>query len=267
MHSNRFKTANDKSLGSSMIDERILSSPFDPLLLDITGRLRASSSCSASDTESLSFFVQQLGLLRMHGAGEAVMTRMGSMKSGQGEISFETMTLEFPRPSMTVFLGYNALVNTLCQLDRALPQHVASSGQIPLRDRVRFYRNKVAEHWDEYTSNIVRSGMTFKKNAAPIPVVEGAVLNTERQALLSQLKHAFGAIGAVLTWPDEKSYCGVSIEAEYGEAIFTAFEGIREGLTSITFGRGGTVFTVTGSGPELFEIRTVRPWWISATRM
>lgn len=234
-----------------MIDEPILSSPFDPLLLDIAGRHQVSSSCSASDTERLSFFAQQLGLLRaayvsMRGAGEAVTARMASMKAGQVTISFETMTLEFSRPSSTIFLGYNALVNTLCQLDRALPQHVANADKIPLCGRIRFYRNKVAEHWDEYTSNIVRSGFTFKKNKAPIPLVEGAVLNTERQALLSQLKQAFGVIGAVLKWPDEKSYCGVSMEAEYGEAIFTAFEGIKEGLT-----------TRSGKAPEYDRVITI----------
>ena len=147
-------------------------------------------------------------------------------------MSFETMTLEFRRPSSTIFLGYNALVNTLCQLDRAFPQHVADAKEIPLHSRIRFYRNKLAEHWDAYTSNIVSPGFTFKRNKAPIPLVEGVGLSTERHALLSQLKRAFGAIGATLKWSDYKSHFGVSIEAEYGEAIFTAFEEIKAGLTT-----------------------------------
>ena len=45
-----------------------------------------------------------------------------------------------------------------------------------------------------------------------------------------------------------------------------SFCGISAGETEVTTGRGGIVRTWTGSGPAEFEISTVRPWWISATR-
>lgn len=218
-----------------MNSEPVISSPFDPLLFTITTHLHESALGASNGAEILSFLRQQLEMLRaayvnLREAGDLVTGRIARSEPGNFRLPLEFSVLETYRPSRSVFLGYESLVNVLCQLDRALESHYSSTTHIPLFARIRFYRNKVAEHWEEYTAYISKHAMSFAEDKAPIPIVEGSVSMEGRRVLLIELKKAFQAIGITLNWPDAKNHIGVSIERDYSDAVFTALESHPKGL-------------------------------------
>jgi hypothetical protein len=215
--------------------ESVISSPFDALFIEFEDRFHRALLSSGPNVECLGFLTQQYGLLRaayvvLLGSGSSANRFVAAAQLGTGRPPYDRRAMS--DLSKTAFLGYESLIKTLCQLDRALPVHIpGAAATIPLSNRIRLYRNKVAEHWDEYTRNISKGSFTFGRDKAPIPIVEGSVRGDDRQDLLCQLKAAFKQIGVELRWPIERFHIGVSKEADYCETIYAALESVGDELS------------------------------------
>lgn len=207
-------------------------SPFDDLILELQQQLWTSVGPKGSQKrmDRHAFLIQQLGLLRTSYIYLVESGRNAAKTIGQthgGPVSFEKAALEHPRTSREVFLNYYSFINILCQLSRVLPKHFSGAQSIPLYDRIRFYRNKVVEHWDEYTINIAQTGFIFQKEKASIPAIEAVHESQDRKKVFKQLKDSFRELGGHLKWDDAKIHNMIGVNAEYSEAIFRALEGIK----------------------------------------
>ncbi len=209
-------------------------SPFDSLIIKIQSELWTQHrNFSKKELDKKSFLVQQLGLLRAIYVSSLEVNHFDqviSQPKGERSVSFEETALEQPRPSKKVFLDYYNFINVLCQFGRVLPKHFPKTYPIPLLERIRFYRNKVVEHWDDYTNNISLGAFSYRIGKTPIPHVEMVYSPEERKALLGEMKGLFNLLGSDLQLDDDKIYNLIGIDPEYNEAVFTALEKIEGGL-------------------------------------
>ena len=76
------------------------------------------------------------------------------------------------------FLDYFTFINVLNQFGRVLSKKY--NVKIPLKSRLRFYRNKASEHWDEYTL-YVHGGSFSKGVGKPLTPTISSTYNPEER--------------------------------------------------------------------------------------
>lgn len=102
-----------------------------------------------------------------------------------------------------IMLNYMSFIDVLNQLGRCLnkPEYsiYREKDNIPCYVEIRFFRNKISEHWDDYTSfkpggSYISSGAAF-----PVPIFFGKrPLLAESLALENSIKNEFSKYGIVL---------------------------------------------------------------------
>ncbi|MFA6587493.1 MAG: hypothetical protein WCT08_00320 [Patescibacteria group bacterium] len=205
-------------------------SPFDSLIINLQGKVwhPVGGSKSVNVIDGKIFIIQQLRLLRsayisLVEVADEVKKRQERMK-GTTEVPFVIAALDHAADQSNVILSFNSFVSVLYQLNRVLPIHFPGCGDIPNYPRIRFYRNKAVEHWDEYVASVPGTGFTFKFGKAAIPVIEGDFEYPKRQILLQEVKAKFKVIGGNFVWVDE-AYNMLGCDKAYCDAVFKALEG------------------------------------------
>lgn len=147
---------------------------------------------------------------------------------GQESLTLSQLALERPISSHAVFLHYFTLVNVLNQFGRAFEKHHGLTKPLPRYERIRFYRNKVLEHWDDYTTRIPSSGYIQQGGKLPIPMVETVYLYPDRVTLQQKLLNCFRDKGIEVNIDSAAS--GQSTSGEYCNSIYEALEKIDSSL-------------------------------------
>jgi|CXWL01.1.fsa_nt_gi hypothetical protein len=128
-------------------------------------------------------------------------------------------------------LDYYGFISLLNQFGRILDERF--SIDIPLYSRIRFFRNKVSEHWDEYTEDSPASGSLSQKFGKPaIPSISLVYAPEERKALKSQIDAVFSKFGVMLEL-DSIEASNYSIVADNSERVYLALEKIHHLLHGI----------------------------------
>ena len=108
---------------------------------------------------------------------------------GTRTLSIEESALDMPLDSYRSILSYIQFLYVLSQFGRVLIKHgfINDLFEFPCYYRVKFYRNCVGEHWEEYVDFAGRRGLTFTKGKAAIPVVEELSHLGEKAAIEAEL--------------------------------------------------------------------------------
>ena len=210
-----------------------ITTPFDDLIIqlstDIFGLGETERKIRYKEIEQKSFLINQLGFLRVSYIYLVEINLYarkcfeGEKKSTTRDISIEEYSLSWHKQKIyEVVILYNNFISVLNQFDRVLP-HYFPNAKIPNGTRINFYRNKVIEHWDDYTKSIGSEGFVYVGNKPPIPVIERVYYYRERQKLMQDLKNAFLQLNVLFNW-DKDVYNMVSSKAEYCESIYKAIE-------------------------------------------
>jgi hypothetical protein len=210
-----------------------IASPFDDLIVQLStgifGLRNDEIKERAEEIDKKSFLIHQLGLLRVTYIN-LVETGLHSWEDFENQkkldktsIPVNEWALDSRKISYEVVLSYYNFISILNQLNRILPKHFQNSDPIPKSSRIRFYRNKVVEHWDAYTKSVGAQGFTFQKNKPSIPAIERIHEYKERQVLLKKVRNAFTKLGASFHW-EKEVFNMIGSNQEYSESIFSAIE-------------------------------------------
>jgi len=133
--------------------------------------------------------------------------------------------------SICYFL-FSIIIN---QFGRVLKNHPRTKNiSLPLYTRIRFYRNKVVEHWEDYLKNtraVRGAGCTFSNNKLPVPVVEGILSPKERKKIAESLANAFKKKNVIILI--QKSFIELNLGSnrqDYSDFIFENLEKIDKSL-------------------------------------
>ena len=130
-------------------------------------------------------------------------------------------------------LNYLSFLSVLNQFGRILgKKHSEKLSKFPNYYRIRFYRNKVGEHWDDYISIIGKRGLTFTKGKAAIPMVEEVLAPINREKVRKQLNFLFIKSGVKkLSIPKKYATTGaVSSKGDYPNFMYERLEIIDKKL-------------------------------------
>lgn len=83
---------------------------------------------------------------------------------------------------------YSSFAYVLNQLGRILnKRHKKYNIKLPLYNRIRFFRNKVVEHWDDYVNNFSGASITKEKGKPLIPTICSVYSPEERIRLKKEI--------------------------------------------------------------------------------
>ncbi len=121
-------------------------------------------------------------------------------------------------------LDYYTFISVLNQFGRILEQKFNIS--IPLYPRIRFFRNKISEHWDEYTEDSPAHGSLSQKFGKPaIPSISLVYNPEERKVLKSQIDAILSQFNITLELDSIEASNAVSV-GDNSERIYAALEKI-----------------------------------------
>jgi hypothetical protein len=208
--------------------------PFDPFVLKLSADSLQQVQSGTSDPTK-SFVLSQLQLLRVTyiNMKNIKIDDMMRRSAGTGPISLETLVLEQPLQSHAAFLYYFIFINTINQFGRALLKHHGSTNPIPRYERIKFFRNKCLEHWDDYSISIPSSGFTWQGGKIPIPITETVHRYDERKEKLVELNSYFADRNIDIQI--EEAASGLSTMASYCDELYKALEEIDPELRSGNF--------------------------------
>lgn len=202
-----------------MLHERTL---FDGLILELGVPKLTRSGRGEPKTAVL---LNQLQLLRtIHLIWRKVNLRAEmERQSRRGTVSWEEFLLEHSLSAYKARLCYFEFVSVLNQLGRHFGWALVPEGS-----RLRFFRNKVIEHWNEYSEQPSAPGFVQSRDKLAIPAVETIHTVGEKKGLGEELKRHFAAYGITLEEDFAVSFQGPA--PEYSEKIYQALEQIDSSL-------------------------------------
>lgn len=121
-------------------------------------------------------------------------------------------------------IDYYSLINELNQLGRGLKK---LKSNIPKYKEIYFFRNKVTEHWDDYTSYKPAGSTLGFSNRLPVPLLLGKRSNVKESAIIKEaLIDEFRKYNVLLVLPEEAWY------EDFADIIFPALKQIDYKLRS-----------------------------------
>ncbi|OGC96681.1 hypothetical protein A3H89_02855 [Candidatus Amesbacteria bacterium RIFCSPLOWO2_02_FULL_48_11] len=162
---------------------------------------------------------------------------------GTRTLSIEESALDMPLDSYRSILSYIQFLYVLSQFGRVLIKHgfINDLFEFPCYYRVKFYRNCVGEHWEEYVDFAGRRGLTFTKGKAAIPVVEELSHLGEKAAIEAELVSAFKNLGTDISVPEKFSKTNMNASnKEYSDLMYGYLETVDSQLRT---GHNGKVPT------------------------
>lgn len=121
--------------------------------------------------------------------------------------------------SVLLYFSFVGLVNRFCE---AVKRHSHKKG-FPDADRIKFFRDKVEEHWDEYVK-IVEAGLIVTKGKFPVVAVGVVGSPDDRRRARDKLVNEFQRQGIEIAIPDHFLPSGTSANREYADLIYNALE-------------------------------------------
>jgi len=209
------------------INSTYLKAPLDRIILELSAM---SFNNPNIINPLISLIQQQLLLLRtlhIEMLENDFYEIIKSFPQGERKIDFREVILNKPVDSNRAVLNYLSFLSVLNQFGRALHHnHNLDLLDFPSYYRVRFYRNKVGEHWEEYISYFSKMGVTFTKGKSAIPLVEEVINPKEKQKIAKQLKFLFKENG-IKEVPFLKKYSGynaISSIKDYSNSMYKTLE-------------------------------------------
>lgn len=160
------------------------------------------------------------------------ITKITQMKMGTSSITIEEFALVNPMERNKVVIYYEHFIYILNQMGRVLKKHkfIVDYKEFPLYFRIRFYRNCVTEHWEEYIDLVKHPGFTFNKNKAPLPVIEQAKYG-DKEKIVFELNKIFKENNRILNIPDKfKTNSMLGSSQEYSDFWYSELEKISPQL-------------------------------------
>jgi hypothetical protein len=160
--------------------------PFDSLIVVLQEKIRARET-SYEDLVGVCVQIRLLKVLfrAMH---EYDMRKYMNWKDSKDvEASYDAST--------KAVLDYLQFINVLNQLGRILAEQ---NVYIPEFYRIRFFRNKVSEHWDDYTRYGTASGHTQISGEAAIPSTYDTYSPDERKEVKDEIDAILLSVGLSL---------------------------------------------------------------------
>jgi hypothetical protein len=156
-------------------------------------------------------------------------------EEGKTEIALDEYLLEDSQLSNEARLHYFTFIHILNQFGR-IGRNYQCEKLIPKYARVKFFRNKVVEHWDDYyrEGHFPHSGFTQRAGKPAIPTIH-SVYTVEERVKLGKEVFDFLEQENVMLYLDFRA-CGLGASEEYCETIYQALEQI--GLDVIDNNKG-----------------------------
>jgi len=197
--------------------------PLDNLIVE----LASYSINNVSNPNSFVILVQQqLGILRvlyneMHKI-DYYKNTITQAKKNNRSITIEEFALNQNQDINKSITDYQSYLYVINQFGRALKKKcLINLEDFPCYYEIQFYRNKVAEHWDDYIDAMSR-GVTFSKGKCAIPIVGRVFLLDIRPKIAKQLEEIFYKFGLNIKIPDEFNQVSTANnDPKYAEFIYT----------------------------------------------
>jgi len=206
--------------------------PFDSLIVRLGEPALRRQVVDPKDL----FVAQQLRLL---GASYLLMKRIDlrakmSRSPDPTSDGLRYLLLELPHDSCEIVLHYFMFVSILNQLGRVLVTKYQSPDLVPRYTRIRFFRNKVLEHWDDYSeSRPGGEGISQRVGKPPVPLTEKVHLLRDRKDLGDKLVERFAQLGIDIKHVDF-SASGQSSTEDYCTDVYVALECIDPSLQNVS---------------------------------
>ena len=205
-----------------------LETPIDQLILNLS---KINLDASDKRIPLFSLVQQQLLLLRtlhIEMLKNDLYESVKSLARGKRKISSKERVFGSAVNTNKATLNYLSFLSVLNQFGRILEKkHEVELSDFPNYYRIRFYRNKAGEHWDDYISIIGMRGMTFAKGKAAIPMIEEVRAPEDREKTRKQLNALFTKSGLKLSIPEKyATTSSVSSKGDYPDFMYEGLEAI-----------------------------------------
>lgn len=204
-----------------------MSSPFseiNELLTDILWKKRPT----VQTIDSVVFCNQQVSLLdtvyrSMMEFDMSIMKNLKKKSAGELEVTGDPRKLNFSK----AFLDYFSLINILNQMVRVFSNKFQQNPTlIPDSEKIRFFRNKVLEHWDDYTNHLVYGSISQTFGKPAIPIVNQEFSSTERSKIKQEITKIFAKLGIKFYLDNDPKIINLSIDNKYSETFYTSLKQI-----------------------------------------
>jgi|GEM_PF-2658149 hypothetical protein len=218
------------------------SSPFDDLILyffEIASEKTISSRgvLVAKELRILrSIYISMLNTSTFMNMSKANTAKTSRKVTIEELVSFDDVGLK-------VVLNYANFISQLNRLGRLLKRN---RKLIPDYSRIKFYRNKVVEHWDVYIKTVLGSGSVQKKGGIALPSSFEFMPSLERKKLGVKLTTEFQKNGVDIQLDDKFSVINVCEVDGYSELIYECLEKISPQLNFRKIGFLGKIFSFWG---------------------
>ncbi|MCG3136137.1 MAG: hypothetical protein HMLKMBBP_03965 [Planctomycetes bacterium] len=204
-------------------------SPFDALLLRLSAQNMRGRDNPPSNLELLVY--EQLQLLRAaYISLFSIDFHAEAMRRHDegGEAALEDLVFGLRAPSSAATLHYNTFVALLNRFNEALKKLRGPAHEdIPGLHRLKFYRDKVTEHWVDYVHYMGGHGFTWREGKAPIlSVMATARKAAEFTQARDDLVRALGGLGISISIPDDLVRPGMTMSEDYAVIINAALDSL-----------------------------------------
>jgi hypothetical protein len=123
------------------------------------------------------------------------------------------------------YLHYFLFLTVLNQSYRVIEKHLpGKEAGFPDYKRIKFYRDKVIEHWERYTERSGGTGLTFEEGKIAIPIVEEIIQPTSRKEIQDQIVNEFKNIGCTIDLAKYHLFNLISSKVDYSDVIYSSLE-------------------------------------------
>lgn len=208
--------------------------PLDDLIISLTNMGFDKKIQPKSLINLVRHHLQLLRVIYLNMIVEDFYTLQTSKVAGPSRsLTPEEYSLDSPYHSYKSTLDYMEFISILNQLGRVLKTRsfINNLSEFPMYFRVRFYRNCIVEHWEEYIETIGGVGFTFTKGKASIPTIQSVWVNDDKERIRNQLVREFKKLNLNFKLSEDE-YQWFPTNEIYSNAVFRNLENINTRLVT-----------------------------------
>lgn len=207
------------------MDNQLIKTPFDQIILELAQENFENPTIIKPTSNLVLQQLHQLRTVYLLMKEVDFYTKTISQPLGTRSIPLEEAVLQNPFDSYKVYLNYFLFLTIINQSYRAIKKHLpGKEAELPDYKKIKFYRDKVVEHWEEYIMYLNGRGTTFQKDKIAIPTIEQFVAPNERQQLRDQVITEFNKRGLKIEIEDTFLANMISSNPVYSDLIYGALE-------------------------------------------